>query len=218
MSEQTTPLQLKLFLLLDCSGSMWYSGAHVEAISGANKFVREQRQHCKDNGVSATLTVVCFDDDYRKVIDNVPLDEVPDDFMTEEVYGGKGNTAYYRAVTRCLQEIKDELNQGDEVVGMIMTDGKDTVYVAGSGDECTPTLMTERIEAAKKAGWQIGLVGASTEILRKGGADSMSASRMFDPALRGSTEEAFQSFNRGVVQHVTMRAAGQASKLDFVDE
>ena len=144
----------ELIFILDMSGSMSY--LTNDTIGGFNSIIEKQK---KTEG-EANVTLVCFDDRYITVYDNIPIDEVPT--LTDKEYCPCGMTALYDAVGSTITRVGNRLNNTPEderpekVIVSITTDGQEN-----SSQEYTFNRLKEMIKHQQdKYSWEFIFLGA----------------------------------------------------------
>jgi hypothetical protein len=138
---------LNLVLLLDESGSMvsvWDS-----TINGVNEFIQSQK--IQDGKTWLTLTK--FDTEYRPLYTNDDINNFTP--LTQETYKPTGWTALYDAIGDTIDKVDDK---GARVMFVIMTDGYEN-----ASHKYTLEKIRNKIEEAKKRGWEIVFLGANID-------------------------------------------------------
>ena len=108
----TTPL--KIVMILDESGSM--QRIKNKMIDAINDFTKEQKEV---KGRPATFTLVKFNHNINRVIENVDINETQ--IMGEDDYLPTGSTALYEAIGETTKWLGNER----DVLMVIVTDGQD---------------------------------------------------------------------------------------------
>lgn len=143
--------------VLDRSGSM--EAMKTEAIGGFNAFLEAQ----KNAPGEVRFTLILFDNEYLKVIDHLPLQNVPP--MTEETFVPRGSTALLDAMGRTIDEIGARLAKTPEherpckVIIACMTDGFENASHLYSNEK-----VAKMIELQKNTySWEFVFLAASME-------------------------------------------------------
>lgn len=145
----------KLVFILDKSGSMW--PLTKETIGGYNALIADQ----KTKEGECEVTTVLFSSSRQKLIDNLPIAEVPE--MTNRDYVANGMTALLDAVGMTIDEVGQELATREEkdrpgkVIVIINTDGEENASM-----EYTASRIREMIEHQQnKYNWVFMFLGAN---------------------------------------------------------
>ena len=127
-----------IVLVGDRSGSM--SGRQSEVIEGLNKYIAEQRGQPGE----ATITVHLFDNEHQRLLDAVPLSEIPDGFFTPENYVPRGTTALHDALGLAidaegarLAALPEDERPG-RVLVVVYTDGEENDSCLGLEGQSIP--------------------------------------------------------------------------------
>ena len=137
----------EIAVLMDRSGSM--SGMEEVVMKGFNTFLWQQV--CAHG--SANLTLVLFDDEYQRVHDGVPINEVP--ALESDVYYVSGGTALYDAIGKTITRLEarisamDESERPDAVIVATTTDGYENQSM-----EWTADMVRNLIERKRNEGWE----------------------------------------------------------------
>lgn len=137
--------------ILDRSGSMGYNDAAIEAMSGWNSLVKEQRKVDGELLVSLTIFDNAVEVLYRAVQDS----EVRD--LTKDVYYPRGATALYDAIGQsvALGSVDEAVKGVEKVVVFVATDGHEN-----ASKELNNKGVRALIEKKKKDGWEFVFAGA----------------------------------------------------------
>lgn len=124
-AETKKTLSTHIVMIVDRSGSMTSVADGV--IEGINGFIAEQK---KIPG-SCKLTLIQFDtiDPCQILINNKELSEVPDNFLTKEVYVPRGGTPLLDVIGKAINNTDGKLalaeTKPDRVIFVIHTDGQE---------------------------------------------------------------------------------------------
>lgn len=161
----------ELVFILDRSGSM--RGLERDTIGGYNGMMDKQK---KEEG-QANITTVLFDDQYEKIHDRVPLDQVSE--LTEEQYYVRGCTALLDAIGRTIHDmalIQKHLPDGEKaekVIFVITTDGLENASRQYSRAKIKEMIRHEQ----EKYGWEFLFLGANMDAVAEAGSLGISADR-----------------------------------------
>jgi len=113
-----------IICIIDRSGSM--EPIRQDAIGGFNAFLKSQREI----GIgTATLSLILFDHEYQKLLNNVPIDDAYE--LTNTNYVPRGQTALLDAIGRAIDDAGDryrnmnECDRPEKVLVCILTDGQE---------------------------------------------------------------------------------------------
>ena len=147
----------ELVFILDRSGSM--RGLEKDTIGGFNGMLDKQREEEGD----ANITTVLFDDQYEKVHDRLPLDQVKD--LTSKEYYVRGCTALLDAIGRTIYEMGliqkhlPDSEKAGKVIVVITTDGLENASHEYSRDKVKTMIEHEK----EKYGWEFLFLGANMD-------------------------------------------------------
>lgn len=139
----------ELIIILDMSGSMY--PLTDDTVQGYNSLIDQQKK--LDGEVNVTL--VLFNDEYKKVLDRVPLQEVKE--LTKEDYVAHSTTALYDAIGKTITEFPD-VEDGVKVMMSITTDGQEN-----SSREFNRKTIKTMLEDKQKLGWDVLFIGANID-------------------------------------------------------
>ena len=140
--------KLHIVSILDRSGSM--SGTESEVIGAYNSFVKEQQKIVSEAGITATLTLVLFDNQYDRLYFKTPIMEAPE--LTSTEYFVRGMTALYDAIGKTIVDFEGK----KKVIFFIETDGCEN-----ASQEFNGSKLKELIEKKTADGWDFNFVGAA---------------------------------------------------------
>ncbi len=161
----------ELVFILDRSGSM--SGLEQDTIGGFNGMLDKQRQQ---EG-AANITTVLFDDQYEKVHDRIPLDQVKE--LTKKEYYVRGCTALLDAMGRTIHEMAliqkhlPDSEKAEKVIFVITTDGLENASHSYSRDQIRKMVEHEK----KKYGWEFLFLGANMDAVAEAKSFGINADR-----------------------------------------
>lgn len=139
----------ELIIILDMSGSMY--PLTDDTVQGYNSLIDQQKK--MDGEVNVTL--VLFNDEYKKVLDRVPLQEVKE--LTKEDYVANSTTALYDAIGKTITEFPN-VEDGAKVMMSITTDGQEN-----SSKEFNRKTVKTMLEDKQKLGWDVLFIGANID-------------------------------------------------------
>ena len=135
----------EIVCVLDRSGSM--SAIIDDAIGGFNAMLREQQEEKEGR---ATMTIALFDNEYKVVAENRPVEEVEP--FTRKTYKPRASTALLDAIGRTIEDtgrrfaaLPEEKRPG-RVLFVILTDGHENASRQYSYDQVASMIrhQTER--------------------------------------------------------------------------
>ncbi len=158
----------QIICILDRSGSMANKNLIVEAISGFNNFLDEQKK-LKDK---ATLTVALFDDKYQLLYDNVDIQKVEN--ITKDTWSPRGMTALYDAIGKTINTVKANRaklgsEKPDKVLVCIVTDG-----LENASQEYTREGIKNLIGECEKEDWNFIYLAANQNAFAVGSSFGVS--------------------------------------------
>ena len=143
----------ELIIILDMSGSMY--PLTDDTVQGYNSLIDQQK---KLEG-EANVTLVLFNDEYKKVLDRVPLQEVKE--LTKEDYVAHSTTALYDAIGKTITDFPN-VEDGVKVMLSITTDGQEN-----SSKEFNRKTVKTMLEDKQKLGWEVLFIGADINSLEE---------------------------------------------------
>jgi predicted metal-dependent peptidase len=153
VKRKNSEYPVEIVCLIDRSGSM--ATITDDAIDGFNTFLEEQKARPGE----ANLTLVLFDNEYKKLYDRVPLaDVLPLNRMT---YQPRSTTALNDAIGKTLSD--GELQRKPKVIVAILTDGEENASKEWSAD-----TVKKLIRDVEKWNWQVIYLAASVDAFRTG--------------------------------------------------
>lgn len=161
----------ELVFILDRSGSM--RGLEQDTIGGYNGMMEKQKRE----GGEAYITTVLFDDQYEKIHDRVPLDQVEE--LTGKQYYVRGCTALLDAVGRTIYDMAliqkhlPDSEKAEKVIFVITTDGLENASRQYSRDKIKEMIRHEQ----DKYGWEFLFLGANMDAVSEAGSLGISADR-----------------------------------------
>lgn len=145
-----------IIIILDESASMILMGK--EPVQSANGFIQEQKNNSDDD---ATITLVTFNIESTRVIDNQPISEAK--ILRDECYLPSGSTALNDAVCQTIDH-KLQSEKPNNVVLLIITDGEENSSTTFSTDD-----TRGRIEMVQKDhDWKVMFIGANIDAFAEG--------------------------------------------------
>ena len=153
----------ELIVILDMSGSM--HPLTGDTIGGFNSLIDDQRGDKEKVNVS----LVVFNSEYHKLLDRVPIEDVPE--LTDKEYHPRGTTALLDAIGKTIAEMP-ELPKKTKIMMSITTDGMENSSV-----EYTKDTVKKMIENKQKEGWEILFVGANIDAVQEAGKLGIRADR-----------------------------------------
>jgi uncharacterized protein YegL len=193
--------------VLDSSGSM--SKIEDDTKGGFNVFLQEQRE---EEG-TATVTLYDFNDTVELVYRDRPIEDAPK--LTNENYKPGGKTALHDAITRAIDETADsiekqaEKNQPDNVIIVVLTDGKE------NASETPQDVVQERVENRRdEHDWEFLFIGANQDAALTAEEMGMDKDKSLSMSHSGEgTEQAYRSTSRSI-----SRARQEGTTGGYTDE
>lgn len=147
-------MKTQIIFVLDSSGSM--DSIKDDTIGGFNAFLEDQR----DEDGTATVSLYEFNTNVERVFRDRAIEEAPK--LTAETYTPGGRTALhdaiYTAVTETADRIDDTDAHTDNVVVVILTDGKE------NASETPQARVRDQVEYRRKElGWEFLFIGANQD-------------------------------------------------------
>lgn len=167
--EQTKAEPVQIICILDRSGSM--HALVTDTIGGYNSFLAKQ----KEESGEAEVTTVLFDDQYEKIVDAVPLTNVPK--MTGKEYYARGMTALLDAVGKTIADTLGKMERDGicpakrRVLFLIMTDGQEN----NSREYNKATVKALIDGTTEKYKWNYIFMGANIDSVAEAAAIGISA-------------------------------------------
>lgn len=141
-------------MILDRSGSM--AGQINSVIEHFNIYKEEVSEL-----PGARLSVYQFDTEYETIVENLPIEQVPD--LTTEVYFARGSTALLDAIGRTISHIDSILDKPSKIVIVVNTDGYENASREFNREQIKQ-LITDR----QNQDWQFVFVGAGVDAFTAG--------------------------------------------------
>lgn len=174
---------IHLGLLIDESGSM--AGNVESVVQGCNEFVAGLREDEEVAAKDVRGTLAMFDlggdpNVVRVKYSGTPLAEIPQ--LTGADYRPRGSTPLNDAVLATISQLEREAKDGDKVMLVIFTDGRE------NASEANAQAVSQKIAEREKAGWTFIYLGANQDAWAAGGAIGISAntSKNFSATRRGT--------------------------------
>jgi len=147
-------------VILDESGSM--HEIRQQAIAGLNDTVgtiRAAQQQYPDQ--LHRLTMVTFSSDFGKqpvryIADDLPIAKVPK--IEDDKYIPRGGTPLYDAMGTCIDRLRSQCNDGDQVLVTVITDGMEN-----SSHEFSSTAIKSIVGLLREKGWVFAYIGANQD-------------------------------------------------------
>lgn len=145
-------------IILDASGSMY--SIRQEAIAGVVETIQTIRTAQEENANQEQLfSLVVFNGRHiTTVYDRVPIAKVPD--LNERDYQPTDNTPLYDAMGDSITHLHHYINEEDNVLVTIITDGYENSSV-----EWNHRRVTQLVDDLKKRNWLFTYIGANQDAL-----------------------------------------------------
>ncbi|MDD3191602.1 MAG: VWA domain-containing protein, partial [Bacilli bacterium] len=170
--------KMKLFFLLDCSGSM--SGLENEMIAGFNAMIAA----CKKMGMNTSIDTIVFDHEMKVIHEKLSLRSVGK--MTKNEYYVRGTTALYDAIgTTIIRINQKQIKKGEKpskVLFVIVTDGMDNASQTFVLRDIKRFITKKKTEER----WQFIFLGANIDALQT--AASLGIDEEYAAAFRHDTK------------------------------
>jgi len=172
-SKPKTVNKCEILAIIDRSGSM--QRIKDDSIGGLNSFIEDQKRVDGD----ARLTLILFDHEFIKYLDNVDLQTVEP--FNNETYVPRGTTALLDAIGKGISTLK-ERKVKDKVIVAVLTDGREN-----ASKEYRKSDILSMISEQRKDNWEFIFLGVGEESIRDAqsigfmGIDTMT----FEPTSRG---------------------------------
>ena len=154
-------MKQKIFnlIVLDASGSMY--SIRNEAIAGVVETIQTIRTAQKDNANQEHLfSLVVFNGrSIATVYDRMPIDKVPD--LDANDYQPTDNTPLYDAMGNAITILQRYINDDDNVLVTIITDGYENASV-----EWSHQRVFQLVEDLKNKNWLFTYIGANQDALK----------------------------------------------------
>ena len=158
----------ELICILDRSGSM--SSIRNDAIGGFNTFLEEQK---KEPGTT-NLTLILFDNEYLKQIDNVDIQSV--ELLTKKTYVPRGSTALLDAVGRTINDVEARIlslkksKKPDNVIFCILTDGHENTSKEFKRSQIKKMIEEKQANDQKHNNWVFIFLAANQDAFAEAGS------------------------------------------------
>ena len=145
-------------IILDASGSMY--SIRNEAIAGVVETIQTIRTAQEENAEQEQLlSLVVFNGKrIATVYDRMPITKVPD--FNEKDYQTTDNTPLYDAMGNSITNLRQYLNEEDNVLVTIITDGYENASI-----EWNHERIVKLVEDLKKKNWLFTYIGANQDAL-----------------------------------------------------
>ena len=183
----------ELVCILDRSGSM--SSIRNDAIGGFNTFLSEQK---KEPGTT-NLSLILFDNEYLKQIDNVDIQSVEP--LTMKTYVPRGSTALLDAVGKTINEVDARIlslkksEKPDNVIFCILTDGHENTSKEFKRSQIKKMIEDKQADES----WVFIFLAANQDAFAEAGSLGISRHTTADFfADSDGTQNAFYQMNESV--------------------
>jgi uncharacterized protein YegL len=201
----------EIIAVVDRSGSM--GSVTDETIEGFNAFIRAQRE---DKESDADVTLVLFDDEYKKPYDCVPIKEFP--YLDHKTYVPRGCTALLDAIGKTVNEAKNRIRKTrerarpDKVIVVILTDGHENASKRYKKSDVFRLIRRQE----EKHNWEFIFLGAGQDSIAEARSYGIKGTQVsaYTAASGMSSKKAFLNASRAVRGHRSVPA--QLSPGEFV--
>jgi uncharacterized protein YegL len=199
-------MKTEITFVLDSSGSM--AAIRDDTIGGFNTFLDDQR----DEDGDATVTLYDFNTHVKRVFQGRPLEDAPK--LSEETYVPGGSTALhdalYTAVTETDTRVAEADTPPDNVVIVVLTDGKENASETSS-DRVRKQVEYHRTELS----WEFLFIGANQDAALT--AENMGMNRGQSLNMAHSGEGARAAYESTSEQVRTFRQEGRTDGYTDAD-
>jgi Mg-chelatase subunit ChlD len=193
-------METHVTFVLDSSGSM--GSIREDTIGGFNTFLADQQA---EEG-SATVTLFDFNSTVNRVYRGTAIEGASE--LTTEMYTPGGQTALHDAIVTAIDDTADftteidEPDQPDNVVVVVLTDGKE------NASETPQEIVRERVETKQdESDWEFLFIGANQDAALTAEGMGIDAQNSLDMSHSGDgTQAAYESTSDRVSE---VRQTGQ---------
>jgi hypothetical protein len=202
-------MHTQIHFLLDEAGSM--QSIREDTLGGLNRFIEEQQAAAEEDGTEIDMTLWTFNSRARETrFETVPIEEA--DPLSPEDYAPRAQTPLIDASveTLSLAETRAAKADPDQVVMVVLTDGKENASTENTSEE-----LETLIEEKREAGWEFVFLGVGIDAWgasRESGYASKAAST--SSADRKDVSAALYSVAEGVSEY----ASGKKKDVEIDDE
>lgn len=202
-------MHTQIHFLLDETGSM--QSIREDTLGGLNRFIEEQKAVAEEEGTEIDMTLWTFNSRTRETrYETVPIEEATP--LSPEDYAPRAQTPLIDASveTISLAETRASKHDPDQVVVVVLTDGKENASTENTSEE-----LEALIEKKREAGWEFVFLGVGIDAWgasRESGYASKAASTA--SADRKKVSAALYRAAQGVSDY----AAGKQESVEVDDE
>lgn len=181
----------RAYLVLDRSGSM--SSVVDDTIGGVNTWKNE----LATTDPTTRVTIVLFDNEYDVIYDDVPVADIPD--FDRSTYVPRGSTALLDAVNKALMLADSKKKEGDRVLFVTATDGKNNA----SREVTSPGVIKKLIDDRTNSGqYTFVFLNASPDsFYGQSMGFSQDSTLMYAAGNKDQTKQAFKTLTRSSVAY-----------------
>lgn len=198
-------------VVIDESGSM--ESMRNEVIEGFNKLLSDQN---KVKG-EATITIVHFDDEYKKLVDFSPIKSATK--LSRENYQPDASTALLDAMGKTMNDVRSHIKEMKEddkpskVIFVFITDGHENASREYSRD-IVFEMITDLKDSDNTIKHEFVFIGANQDAIMAGSSLGIrkDASLTWDASGAGA-KAAFSALSRGMTDYRTV-----SDSYSFTDE
>lgn len=190
----------EIILIADRSGSMY--SIQKDAQGGINTFIAEQK-----NLGNANLTFIEFDGEIDAVYKQTDIKDVSDYELIP-----RGSTALYDAIGYTLANADGITTTGKKIV-VIVTDGGEN-----ASTEWRQSMIFERIESLKAAGWDFLFLAANQDAMDIGGRLGIEAGETLNFASTGVGTQAGYAVASNYTTNLRSRSMSKETVMDMMTQ
>lgn len=160
--------KVELVMIMDKSGSM--HGLESDTIGGFNSMIDKQ----KSNKITGNVTTVLFNDKYKVLYEQQPIETVKP--LTSNEYFTDGSTALLDAVGNAIlktEQYKSVKDEKSKVIFVIITDGQENSSKEFSRDKVKSMISLKQ----EQDHWEFIFLGANIDAVSAAGSIGISEDR-----------------------------------------
>lgn len=198
-------MHTQIHFLLDETGSM--QSIREDTLGGLNTFIEEQQAAAEEDGTDIDMTLRTFNSDARRTrFETTPIEEAGP--LSPENYTPRATTPLIDASveTLSLAESRAAEDDPDQVVMVVLTDGKENASTENTSEELE-TLVKDK----RQAGWEFVFLGV--------GIDAWGASRESGYASKPASTAQSSREEMHLVLNATAKSVSEyvSGKKDIVE-
>ena len=182
LNARTSPEDLSVYILLDRTGSM--SSIWDEALNSVNAYAEElAKDEADETALDIDVSLAVFDAQDGLEFDMLRRNADPEAWrpLTSDEASPRGMTPLFDAIGAMLTVA--EADRPERAVLVVMTDGEEN-----SSRELTKDNVRERLDRARKKGWEVVFLGAEFANFADASAVGVSAQKSMGVSKDGMAE------------------------------